>query len=148
MSFTSSESFTSSKSESNHGKTKGKFIVTANSPASFADDEAVVEECGSRPWLAAPLQSASARSSDTFSVVSTGSVVDENESRVRLISEVPTKAWKSKWHTIWAHSKGIALVIVSQFFGALMNLAARLLETESDGHKMHTFQVCIDFLHL
>lgn len=151
-------SFTSLKSESNHGKDKGNFITAANSPASFTDDRPLVEECGSRPRLAIPLQSASPRSSDSLSAVSTYSVDDEDERRINpepngsgsrlLISEVPTKAWKINWQRIWGHNRGIALVIISQFFGALMNLATRLLETEGDGHEMHTFQVCIGFLHL
>lgn len=146
-------SFTSSKPESNHGKDKGKSIATANSSAPFADDEASVEESGSRPRLAISLQSASTRSSDTFAAVPTHSVIDENERRMSfelgsadiLISKGPTNNWNSKWQTIWGHNKGIVLVIVSQFFGALMNLATRLLETEGNGHEMHTFEVCIDF---
>lgn len=74
--------------------------------------------------------------------------LDGSGSRVPLISEVIAKTWKSKWQTIWGHNKGNALVIVSQFFAALMNLATRLLETEGSGHEMHKFQVCIHFLHL
>ncbi|KAM0330491.1 hypothetical protein ACHAQA_003435 [Verticillium albo-atrum] len=40
---------------------------------------------------------------------------------------------------IWFRNRGVFLVALSQFFGALMNLAARLLELEGDG--MHPFQV-------
>lgn len=39
----------------------------------------------------------------------------------------------------WAKNKGAVLVALSQGFGALMNLSARLLETEGDG--MHPVQV-------
>lgn len=149
-------SFTSSKSESSQGRGKAKLVAMPNSPASFADDKPLVEESDNRPRPVVPLQSSSARSSATFSVVSTYSIIDENErqmspeldgsgSRVPLISEVTAKTWKSKWQTIWGHNKGIALVIVSQFFSALMNLATRLLETEGGGHEMHTFQVSIYF---
>lgn len=127
-------------------------MFTANSSAPFADDEASVEERGSRPRLAITLQSTSPRSSDTFSAVPTDSVIDENQRCMSselgradlLIFKGPTKR-KSKWQTIWGHNKGIVLVIVSQFFAALMNLATRLLETEGNGHGMHTFQVSIDF---
>lgn len=41
----------------------------------------------------------------------------------------------------WAKNKGPVLVAVSQGFGALMNLSARLLETEGDG--MHPVQVLL-----
>ena len=37
-------------------------------------------------------------------------------------------------------------MISSQFFGAPMNFATQLLETEGGGRAMHTFQVCIDCL--
>ncbi|KAM0277014.1 hypothetical protein ACHAQH_006139 [Verticillium albo-atrum] len=40
---------------------------------------------------------------------------------------------------VWASNRGVFLVALSQFFGALMNLAARLLELEGEG--MHPFQV-------
>lgn len=41
----------------------------------------------------------------------------------------------------WRKNKGAVLVAVSQFFGALMNLSARLLEFEGDG--MHPVQVLL-----
>ncbi|AEO61393.1 hypothetical protein MYCTH_2311505 [Thermothelomyces thermophilus ATCC 42464] len=37
----------------------------------------------------------------------------------------------------WNRNRGVILVAVSQLFGALMNLAARLLELESDMHPLH-----------
>lgn len=150
-------SFTSSNPESSHGKGKGKekIIAAANSPPPFTNGKPLVEEFGNRR-IEVSLQSAFARSSDTFSALSTISVVEEDErclrperddsgSRVALVSEVPKRARKIEWQIIWGHQKGIALVIASQFFGALMNLATRLLETEGGGHEMHTFQVRIDF---
>jgi drug/metabolite transporter (DMT)-like permease len=39
----------------------------------------------------------------------------------------------------WTRNRSVLLVAVSQFFGALMNLTARLLELEGEG--MHPFQV-------
>jgi hypothetical protein len=43
--------------------------------------------------------------------------------------------------SFWARNKGPALVALSQLFGALMNLAARLLELEGNG--MHPVQVLL-----
>lgn len=37
----------------------------------------------------------------------------------------------------WNRNCGVFLVAVSQFFGALMHLAAKLLELESDLHPFH-----------
>ncbi|KAL2144347.1 hypothetical protein VTI28DRAFT_9255 [Corynascus sepedonium] len=37
----------------------------------------------------------------------------------------------------WDRNRGVILVAVSQLFGALMNLAAKLLELESDMHPLH-----------
>jgi hypothetical protein len=41
--------------------------------------------------------------------------------------------------SFWTRNRGVLLVGLSQLFGALMNLTARLLELEGDG--MHPFQV-------
>lgn len=41
----------------------------------------------------------------------------------------------------WIRNKYAALVAISQLFGALMNLSARLLELEGDG--MHPFQILL-----
>ncbi|KAK2002466.1 integral membrane protein DUF6 [Colletotrichum falcatum] len=45
----------------------------------------------------------------------------------------------TKLARIWLANKGVALVALSQLFGALMNLTARLLELEGEG--MHPLQV-------
>jgi hypothetical protein len=44
-------------------------------------------------------------------------------------------------HKFWARNKGAVLVALSQFFGSLMNLSARLLEFEGEG--MHPLQVLL-----
>ncbi|CAK7263371.1 hypothetical protein SEPCBS57363_000543 [Sporothrix epigloea] len=44
------------------------------------------------------------------------------------------------WARIWERNKAVLLVFGSQFFGALMNLFARLLELESD-HSLHPVQL-------
>ncbi|KAH7389663.1 hypothetical protein DE146DRAFT_680470 [Phaeosphaeria sp. MPI-PUGE-AT-0046c] len=42
----------------------------------------------------------------------------------------------------WVKNKGLAFVLVAQFFGALMNVATRILEMEgNDGQGYHPFQV-------
>lgn len=54
-----------------------------------------------------------------------------------------TQTWKSKvsnmWAIFWEQNRGVVLVALSQMFGSLMNLAARLLELEGEG--MHPFQI-------
>ncbi|KAJ4254868.1 hypothetical protein NW762_009666 [Fusarium torreyae] len=54
---------------------------------------------------------------------------------------LPTEAPPSKWQRFWARNKPAAYVALSQFFGALMNLSARLLELEGDG--MHPVQALL-----
>ncbi|CAK7202297.1 hypothetical protein SEUCBS139899_005019 [Sporothrix eucalyptigena] len=44
------------------------------------------------------------------------------------------------WARIWARHKAVLLVFGAQFFGALMNLFARLLELEGE-HSMHPIQL-------
>ncbi|CAK7270927.1 hypothetical protein SEPCBS119000_004339 [Sporothrix epigloea] len=44
------------------------------------------------------------------------------------------------WARIWDRNKAVLLVFGSQFFGALMNLFARLLELESE-HSLHPVQL-------
>ncbi|KAF5006112.1 hypothetical protein FDECE_7484 [Fusarium decemcellulare] len=47
----------------------------------------------------------------------------------------------TRWERFWARNKPAALVALSQFFGALMNLSARLVELEGNG--MHPVQVLL-----
>lgn len=45
-------------------------------------------------------------------------------------------------HALWAHNKGLILVLVSQFFGVGMNVTTRILEIEGNhGKGYHPFQV-------
>ncbi len=54
----------------------------------------------------------------------------------------PLSKWRRNMQTSWLRNKGLALVFFAQFFGSLMTLATRLLETEgSKGVGMHPFQV-------
>ncbi len=108
-----------------------------------------------KPYSDVPLQSAFARSSDTSSDSSTYLADNENERRTgplptvsgatRLPSPVsapPTK-WKRRLQASWATNKGLALVILAQLFGVMMNVTTRLLEMDGiHGPGMHPFQVC------
>ncbi|KAI9753737.1 MAG: TOR complex subunit lst8 [Chaenotheca gracillima] len=48
-------------------------------------------------------------------------------------SPAPPKTWKESWARFWLRNRGVALVLLAQFFGALMNTTTRLLETTGDG---------------
>jgi len=49
------------------------------------------------------------------------------------------RTWKKRVKDFWQRNHGLFLVSISQLFGALMNVATRLLELEGEG--MHPFQV-------
>lgn len=67
--------------------------------------------------------------------------------RFRTLSPSPEtyrpKTWRSTvflaWSRFWGRNKSVILVASAQLFGALMNLAARLLELEGEG--MHPFRI-------
>lgn len=105
-------------------------------------------------YLGTPSSNSFRNSIDTLSNVSTYSADNENERRTgrpfaigagpRGISRspAPPRSWRSRWEAFWSKNKGLALVMLSQFFGALMNVTTRLLETDgSHGKGMHPFQV-------
>ena len=106
-----------------------------------------------QPYLDVPLLSALARSSDTLSDLSTYSADNENERRAgrqlnlspRLLSRSPAPlptTWKERILLFWASNKGLALVILAQVFGVMMNVTTRLLEMAgTSGPGMHPFQV-------
>ncbi|KAF5018262.1 hypothetical protein F66182_9765 [Fusarium sp. NRRL 66182] len=56
-------------------------------------------------------------------------------------TDVQTETQPSKWQRFWTKNKPAAYVALSQFFGALMNLSARLLELEGGG--MHPVQALL-----
>jgi len=62
-----------------------------------------------------------------------------SHSRYTSHSPAPPKTWRVAIRQFWQRNRGLWLVTVSQFFGALMNVATRLLEL--DGKGMHPFQV-------
>ncbi|KAF1928701.1 uncharacterized protein M421DRAFT_420593 [Didymella exigua CBS 183.55] len=57
-------------------------------------------------------------------------------------SPAPPRTVKGKLQAIWYNNKGLFLVLVSQFFGTLMNITTRLLEMEgNDGKGYHPFHI-------
>ncbi|KAF6843959.1 integral membrane protein DUF6 [Colletotrichum musicola] len=54
-------------------------------------------------------------------------------------SAIPQRTERARLRRFWNTNKGVVLVALSQLFGALMNLTARLLELEGEG--MHPLQV-------
>ncbi len=106
------------------------------------------------PFLVVPLPSAFARSSSTFSDISSHSADNEIERRTgRLLniehgsrlssrSPAPPTTWTGRFAVSWVKNKGLALVMLSQLFGVMMNVTTRLLEMDGpDGPGMHPFQV-------
>ncbi|MCJ1304932.1 hypothetical protein MMC08_007745 [Hypocenomyce scalaris] len=101
--------------------------------------------------LDVPPQTSFRPSTDTVSDISTYSADNENERgtgrpflttngpRLSSMSPAPAKTWKGAWAVFWARNKGMALVLLSQLFGGLMNVTTRLLETS--GSDMHPFQI-------
>jgi len=105
--------------------------------------------------LIAPIGSAILRlpSPDAFSELS----IDESEvirigrPLLRLPEQAGRHASKSpapphsvagKIKAFWTRNKGLALVLVAQIFGVLMNVTTRLLEVEgNNGKGMHPFQI-------
>lgn len=132
-------------------------------PASVLEDLSLKVDHGNptaktshhQPYLDVPLLSSFARSSDTLSELSTYSADNENERRAgrllnlspdgRLLSRSPAplpRTWKERILVFWASNKGLALVILAQIFGVMMNVTTRLLEMAgTSGPGMHPFQV-------
>ncbi len=109
-----------------------------------------------RQYRDAPLQASFQESVDNLSEQSGISADTENERRTgrptsylpvpiqrhASLSPAPPRTWRGKLEASWSRNRGLALVILSQLFGALMNVTTRLLETEgSNGEGMHPMQV-------
>jgi len=57
-------------------------------------------------------------------------------------SPVPPQSTTGRLKAFWTRNKGLALVLIAQFFGVLMNTTTRLLEVEgNNGKGMHPFQI-------
>lgn len=127
--------------------------VTYSAPASNGKPPEKTPKA--QQYLHVPLDIPSGSSVDTPSNLSTYSADNENERRTgRSLyasadlrgasrSPAPPATWHGKRDAFWARNKGMALVFLSQLFGALMNVTTRLLETDGrHGKGMHPFQVC------
>ena len=51
-------------------------------------------------------------------------------------SPSPPRGFKGKIQASWTANKGLALVLVSQLFGTLMNVTTRMLEMEGNNGKL------------
>jgi len=57
-------------------------------------------------------------------------------------SPAPPLTIRIRLKAFWIRNKGLALVLLAQFFGILMNVTTRLLEVEgNNGKGMHPFQI-------
>ena len=131
--------------------------VREDSPFKAGHSDPTDKMSNHQPYLDVPLQSAFARSSATFSDLSTYSADNENERRTgrlltvstsgRLLSRSPAPSpptWKQAFRLFWARNKGLGLVMLSQLFGVMMNVTIRLLEISgTSGPGMHPFQVLL-----
>lgn len=64
--------------------------------------------------------------------------IDRHQSK----SPAPPLTTTNRLKAFWIRNKGLALVLLAQFFGILMNVTTRLLEVEgNDGKGMHPFQI-------
>ena len=120
----------------------------------FTDEEARTAYLN-QSYLDVPFQSAFRRlSSDTISDVSILSADNEHTRHTgrllsishgkRLASRSPTPptTWRLKCEVFWIRNKGLALVMIAQLFGVMMNVTTRLLELNGNhGPGMHPFQI-------
>ncbi|KAI8934375.1 hypothetical protein NX059_009111 [Plenodomus lindquistii] len=59
-----------------------------------------------------------------------------------LQTPASARTLKGRVQAFWIANKGLALVLISQFFGTLMNVTTRMLEMEgNDGKGYHPFQI-------
>jgi hypothetical protein len=61
--------------------------------------------------------------------------LDEQSWRCSSRSPAPQTSLKGKIHASWLRNKGLALVLIAQIFGTLMNVTTRLLEMEGNQGK-------------
>ncbi|KAF9870510.1 duf6 domain-containing protein [Colletotrichum karsti] len=116
----------------------------------FEDDTEIVDETGHRmsvdskmSWSNDQGKGLDLPDPDSFRTFSASPFQNERASPFLGAPTHPTTSepWEKRgrlWR-FWITNKGVVLVALSQLFGALMNLTARLLELEGDG--MHPLQV-------
>jgi drug/metabolite transporter (DMT)-like permease len=75
-----------------------------------------------------------------------------NDAAAHLPSSSPAalrRGWRGTLDALWIRNKGVVLVLLSQAFGSLMNVATRILETDgTHGKAMHPFQVLTPTLYV
>lgn len=76
---------------------------------------------------------------ETFRRISISSVSSRGLSPNPTPHRVESRTWRLTLQRFWHRNQGLILVVISQAFGALMNVTTRLLELEGDG--MRPFQV-------
>ncbi|MCJ1379108.1 hypothetical protein MMC17_002208 [Xylographa soralifera] len=139
---------TKDKTVSNYGGSPAA-TIRRRSPARDLDHKAPLTPSDSQPYLDVPLQESFRPSIDTVSGISNYSADTLNErstyalrpnlERIPSKSLVPLRTWPDKCKAFWQRNKGLALVLLSQIFGGLMNVATRLLEGGDDG--LSPFQI-------
>jgi hypothetical protein len=126
--------------------------LRSRSPAKDANSKEPSKASNGQAYLDVPLQDAFRPSLDTLSVFSadydndrsTGRSLQPNIGGGSSKSPVPSRTWKEKWGAIWQRNRGVALVLLSQFFGSLMSVATRLLEiSDVNGEAMSPFQILL-----
>lgn len=127
-------------------------LTTLDLRSTSITEKSSEKEDGLEACLDAPLRSAFGLSLDNTSAVSLCTADCEPTVRHELESyatetfsdpSLQPRSLKLKYLGLWDQNKGVFLVVISQLFAALMNVGARLLETEANGHGMHTLQVFI-----
>ncbi|KAF2845761.1 hypothetical protein T440DRAFT_459688 [Plenodomus tracheiphilus IPT5] len=69
-------------------------------------------------------------------------VPSHNEEFQALGVQTTARTLSGRMRAFWIANKGLALVLISQFFGTLMNVTTRMLEMEgNDGKGYHPFQI-------
>lgn len=128
------------------------FLTNLDIGSTSTTEKSSEEVDGLESCLDAPLCSAFGLSFDSPSAVSLCTGDGEPTFRHELEtyasesfsdSSLQPRSLKLKCLGIWDQNRGVFLVVISQLFAALMNVGARLLETEADGHGMQTLQVFI-----
>ena len=136
------------KTVSNYGDSPAG-TIRRRSPARDLDHKAALTASENQPYLDVPLQESFRPSIDTISGLSNYSADTLTERSTRALrpdleripsrSLVLPKTWRDKCKAFWQRNKGLALVLLSQIFGGLMNVATRLLESGDDA--LSPFQV-------
>lgn len=142
----------SEQSESDTGS--GALLTTLDIGSTSTTEKSSEKEDGLGSCLNAPLRSAFGLSFDCPSTVSLCTEDGEPTFRHELETYAPEtfsepslqpRSLKLKCLGLWNSNRGVYLVVISQLFAALMNVGARLLETEADERSMQTLQVFIYF---